>query len=84
MLAVWKSVIGGDRLVGLHRENGRRQGLRAGTRSTLLIAAEQKTNPRLMETLGALDLVPPARRVVGPGALGAGLTSSRQFRDRIF
>lgn len=34
----------------------------------LLIAAEQKTNPRLMETLGALDLVPPARRVSGPGA----------------
>lgn len=34
----------------------------------LLIAAEQKTNPRLMATLGALDLVPPARRVVGPGA----------------
>lgn len=33
-----------------------------------LIAAEQKTNPRLMETLGALDLVPPARRVAGPGA----------------
>jgi RES domain len=34
----------------------------------LLIAAEQKTNPRLMESLGALDLVPPARRVAGPGA----------------
>jgi hypothetical protein len=34
----------------------------------LLIAAEQKTNPRLMETLGALDLVPAARRVAGPGA----------------
>lgn len=34
----------------------------------LLIAAEQKTNPRLMETLGALDLVPPERRVGGPGA----------------
>ena len=34
----------------------------------LLIAAEQKTNPRLMESLGALDLVPPARRVSGPGA----------------
>jgi RES domain len=34
----------------------------------LLIAAEQKTNPRLMETLGALDLVPSARRVAGPGA----------------
>lgn len=34
----------------------------------LLIAAEQKTNPRLMATLGALDLVPPRRRVAGPGA----------------
>ncbi len=34
----------------------------------LLIAAEQKSNPRLMETLGAIDLVPKARRVGGPGA----------------
>ena len=34
----------------------------------LLIAAEQKTNPRLMESLGNLDLVPPARRVSGPGS----------------
>lgn len=34
----------------------------------LLISAEQKTNPRLMETLGAIDLVPPERRVGGPGA----------------
>lgn len=34
----------------------------------LLIAAEQKTNPRLMATMGALDLVPPDRRVGGPGA----------------
>ena len=34
----------------------------------LLIAAEQKTNPRLMETIGNLDLVPAARRVGGPGA----------------
>lgn len=34
----------------------------------LLAAAEQKTNPRLMETLGALDLIPPSRRAVGPGA----------------
>ncbi len=33
----------------------------------LLIAAEQKTNPRLMEALGAIDLVPPHRRVAGPG-----------------
>lgn len=34
----------------------------------LLIAAEQKTNPRLMASIGQLDLVPPARRVSGPGA----------------
>jgi hypothetical protein len=34
----------------------------------LLMSAEQKTNPRLMETIGNLDLVPPDRRVSGPGA----------------
>ena len=34
----------------------------------LLIAAEQKSNPRLMANLGALDLVPLNRRVSGPGA----------------
>ncbi|MDB5522335.1 MAG: hypothetical protein JWM58_98 [Rhizobium sp.] len=34
----------------------------------LLIAAEQKTNPRLMESIGNLDLVPVGRRVAGPGA----------------
>ncbi|MBW7946602.1 MAG: RES domain-containing protein, partial [Sphingomonadaceae bacterium] len=34
----------------------------------LLIAAEQKTNPRLMASIGTLDLVPPKRRVAGPGA----------------
>ncbi len=34
----------------------------------LLISAEQKSNPRLMETIGNIDLVPPARRVAGPGA----------------
>jgi RES domain-containing protein len=34
----------------------------------LLIAAEQKTNPRLMQSIGRLDLVPPGRRVSGPGA----------------
>ncbi|MCO5090540.1 RES family NAD+ phosphorylase [Bosea sp. (in: a-proteobacteria)] len=34
----------------------------------LLIAAEQKTDPRLMETIGNLDLVPPERRVSGPGS----------------
>lgn len=34
----------------------------------LLISAEQKTNPRVMETIGAIDLVPEDRRVGGPGA----------------
>lgn len=34
----------------------------------LLASAEQKTNPRLMETIGNLDLVPEHRRVGGPGA----------------
>lgn len=34
----------------------------------LLVAAEMKTNPRLMDSIGKLDLVPPGRRVSGPGA----------------
>lgn len=34
----------------------------------LLIAAEQKTNPRIMETIGNLDLVPENRRVSGSGS----------------
>jgi hypothetical protein len=34
----------------------------------LIISAEQKTNPRLMETIGNIDLVPETRRVAGPGA----------------
>lgn len=34
----------------------------------LLISAEQKTNPRLMVTIGNLDLVPADRRVGGSGA----------------
>ena len=34
----------------------------------LLIAAEQKTNPRLMETLGNINRVPAGRRVAGVGA----------------
>lgn len=34
----------------------------------LLISAEQKTNPRIMETIGNLDLVPAERRVSGQGA----------------
>lgn len=34
----------------------------------LLISAEQKTNPRIMATIGNLDLVPVDRRVGGNGA----------------
>lgn len=34
----------------------------------LLVSAEQKTNPRLMETIGKLDLIPPDRCVGGAGA----------------
>lgn len=34
----------------------------------LLLSAEQKTNPRLMENIGNLDLVPRDRRVGGQGA----------------
>lgn len=33
-----------------------------------ILSGEQKTNPRLMETIGQLDLVPEERRVGGPGA----------------
>jgi len=33
-----------------------------------LIAIEQKTNPRLMASIGEIDRVEPARRVSGPGA----------------
>jgi hypothetical protein len=34
----------------------------------MLISAEMKTNPRLMETIGNIALVPLSRRVAGPGA----------------
>lgn len=34
----------------------------------LLLSAEQKTNPRLAETIGRLDLIPVERRVGGPNA----------------
>ena len=34
----------------------------------LLIAAEQKTNPRLKASIGNLDLIPASRRVGGPGS----------------
>ena len=34
----------------------------------LLAAAEAKTNPRVRDQIGAIHLVPPERRVSGPGA----------------
>ena len=48
----------------------------------LLISAEQKTNPRLMENLGNLDLVPPRRRVGGPGATYLMAPFTHVSRDR--
>lgn len=48
----------------------------------LLISAEQKTNPRLMETLGNLDLVPPGRRVSGAGASYLMAPFTHVSRDR--
>ena len=48
----------------------------------LLIAAEEKTNPRLMETLGAIDLVPPERRMAGPGATYLMAPFTHVSRDR--
>src|SRR5690606_25173042 len=34
----------------------------------VLASAESKTNPRIRDHIGKLDLVPPERRVSGPGA----------------
>ena len=48
----------------------------------LLIAAEEKTNPRLMTTLGAIDLVPTNRRVAGPGATYLMAPFTHVSRDR--
>lgn len=48
----------------------------------LLILAEMKTNPRLMETIGNLDLVPPERRVSGPGASWLMAPFTHVSRDR--
>ena len=48
----------------------------------LLISAEMKTNPRLMETIGNLDLVPTTRRVSGPGASYLMAPFTHASRDR--
>jgi hypothetical protein len=48
----------------------------------LLISAEMKTNPRLVESIGNLDLVPPTRRVAGPGATFLMAPFTHVSRDR--
>jgi hypothetical protein len=48
----------------------------------LLIAAEQKTNPRLMLAIGRLDMVPAARRVSGAGASYLMAPFTHASRDR--
>lgn len=48
----------------------------------LIMSAEQKTNPRLVEGIGALDMVPPERRVGGPGASYLMAPFTHASRDR--
>ena len=48
----------------------------------LLISAEQKTNPRIMATIGNLDLVPIDRRVGGSGAGSSPPLSKRAISGR--
>ncbi|MCB1740172.1 MAG: RES family NAD+ phosphorylase [Gammaproteobacteria bacterium] len=48
----------------------------------LLVAAEQKTNPRLMASIGNLDLVPVEQRVAGPGASWLMAPFTHVSRDR--
>ncbi len=48
----------------------------------LLMSGEQKTNPRLMESLGNLDLVPKGRRVGGVGASYLMAPFTHVSRDR--
>ena len=48
----------------------------------LLAAAEAKTNPRVRDDIGAIHLVPPARRVSGPGASWAMGPFCHVSRDR--
>ena len=48
----------------------------------LIAAAEAKTNPRVRDEIGAIHLVPPARRVAGPGASWAMAPFCHVSRDR--
>lgn len=48
----------------------------------LILSAEQKVNPRILDQVGRLDLVPPARRVAGPGASLLMAPFTHASRDR--
>lgn len=48
----------------------------------LILSAEQKTNPRLLDQVGRLDLVPAERRVSGPGASWLMAPFTHASRDR--
>jgi hypothetical protein len=48
----------------------------------LILSAELKTNPRVMDSIGNLDLVPPQRRVAGPGASYLMAPFTHVSRDR--
>ena len=48
----------------------------------LIAAAEAKTNPRVRDEIGAIHLVPPARRVAGPGVSWAMAPFCHVSRDR--
>lgn len=48
----------------------------------LIAAAEAKTDPRMRDAIGAIHLVPPRRRVAGPGASWAMAPFCHVSRDR--
>ena len=48
----------------------------------LIAAAEAKTDPRMRDAIGAINLVPPGRRVSGPGASWAMAPFCHVSRDR--
>ncbi|WP_319024908.1 RES family NAD+ phosphorylase [Nisaea sediminum] len=48
----------------------------------LILSAEQKTNPRLLDQVGRLDLVPEGRRVSGPGSSYLMAPFTHASRDR--
>jgi hypothetical protein len=48
----------------------------------LIASAEAKTNPRVRDQIGAIHLVPPERRVSGPGASWAMAPFTHISRDR--